>query len=54
MFNKLLTYLESNPKEAIAISEGKATPLGLNAKEILDLIKIINKDKKDLIMKYWL
>ncbi|MGM7720607.1 hypothetical protein [Metabacillus sp. Hm71] len=51
---KLINHLQNNPQEALAIVEGKASPVErLSPKELLEVIKTITTDKTSAFMKYW-
>lgn len=53
MLEKFIVHLMDHPKEALAVVEGKASPIGLSGKEILEVIRVFNNDNVHMVAGFW-
>lgn len=54
---KIMNHLMRNPQEAYAVANGQAMPIGLNVKELLNVIQFFSNKEEDKksepVRGYW-
>jgi len=50
---KVIGHLLQNPEEAFAIIKGTASPIGLNASEVIEVIRFFSTDNVQFVAGFW-
>ncbi|MBD1382593.1 competence pheromone ComX [Metabacillus arenae] len=51
--NEIIKYLAENQEEAISVLTGKASLLGVDAEQMLEIIRFFSNDQVNMVAHYW-